>query len=946
VLSTGLLSAVLASAGPAQAQRLNFHNYTSLEGLPQRQVLAVFQDSTGYLWFGTYGGVSRYNGSEFRTFEGRDGLSSNTVTDLTEDGHGRLVVATQRGLCFRQDAGFRCLRAGPQLANDAVRDVERDGDGSLWAATEGGLTHLVDGRPAVHYTTTAGLPSADCYKVRRDGQGVLWVGTAAGLARLEGQRFAAVAPEVLGQRVVPVVLPYAGGLVVGTDAGVFQWRGGALRALSDLPAGGEPAYFTDAAQDASGTVWLATRSGVLRFDGTSLVRLTVREGLLADSVHKVWVDRENNVWFGSEGGASKLVPGPFVSYSTAEGLPHSFVRALGQDGRDRLWVGTRAGVAVLDHQRVSTITTRDGLVSDRIYGFAEVKEGMLIGTLKGLVLWDGRVRRVYGVADGLPFEYVTSLLPDGHGGAWVGTSRGLARWQAGRLRAVAADPLGSAAYILAMRQDGQGRLWLGLRSGGVMVVEGDRIERRGSAAGLTDETIWSMDVDGQGRIWIGSNGDGAFLVDGPRVRRLTSRDGLVNDFVWQVLCDSQGAVWLYTNRGLDRWDGTAFRHYGRGDGLVDLEGSAGAAWRMPSGELWFGSGSGLSRYSPARDVANAVAPAVVIEEAAAGSDRPLAPGARLRYGLGPLTFRFAGLSFRDEAEVRFRYRLLGLSEGWSQPSAERHIAYGHLPPGAYEFQVMASNDDGIWSAAPASFALAVRPPWWQSWPARLAGMLLALGLVATGYAWRVRRVEAERARLERLVAERTAELAARNAQLREIAILDELTQVGNRRYFLETLDLEVKRASRVPRGGSLGLFLLDVDHFKRVNDSHGHPVGDQLLAALAQRLTRCVRSTDLVARYGGEEFAVLLPLASREGTEMLARRVHEALGATPFDLEGLPVSVTVSIGVVHVDGLEDPAQATPARLIRDADAALYQAKQEGRNRVVIAAEDLGAQRAS
>ncbi|HEX6737969.1 MAG TPA: diguanylate cyclase [Vicinamibacteria bacterium] len=950
VLPIGLLGAVLASAGPAQAQRLNFHNYTSLDGLPQRQVLAVFQDSTGYLWFGTYGGVSRYNGAEFRTFEVHDGLSSNTVTDLAEDGQGRLVVGTQRGLCFRQDAGFHCLRAGPQLANDAVRDVERDADGSIWAATEGGLTHLVAGRPAVHYTTAAGLPAADCYKVRRDGQGVLWVGTAAGLARLDGERFTSVAPEVLGRRAVPVVLPYAGGLVVGTDAGAFQLQAGTLRAFGDTPSPGtgegERAYFTDAAQDANGTVWLSTRSGVLRFDGTSLVRLTVREGLLADSVHKIWVDRENNVWFGSEGGASKLVPGPFVTYSTAEGLPHSFVRALGQDDRDRLWVGTRAGVALLDGGRFSTITTRDGLVSDRIYGFAQVKEGMLIGTLKGLVLWDGRVRRVYGVADGLPYEYVTSLLPDGQGGAWVGTSRGLARWRDGRLSEVAAEPLGSAAYILAMRQDGQGRLWLGLRAGGVVVVEGDRIERRGSAAGLSDETIWSIDVDGQGRVWIGSNGDGAFLVDGPRVRRLTTREGLVNDFVWQVLCDSQGAVWLYTNRGLDRWDGSAFRHYGRGDGLVDLEGSAGAAWRMPSGELWFGSGTGLSRYLPARDVANAVPPVVVVEEATAGGSAPLPADARLAYGLGTLAFRFAGLSFRDEAEVRFRYRLRGVSDAWSLPTSEHRIAYGHLPPGAYEFQVMASNDDGVWSAAPARFALTVRPPWWQSWPARLAGILVALGLVASGYAWRVRRVDAERARLERLVAERTAELAARNAQLREIAILDDLTQVGNRRHFLEALDLEVKRASRVPGGGSLGLFLLDVDHFKRVNDSYGHPVGDQLLTALARRLTRCVRSTDLVARYGGEEFAVLLPLASREGTELLARRVHDALGGTPFELEGLEVSVTVSIGVVHVEGLVDPAQATPARLIRDADSALYQAKQDGRNRVVVAAESLGAQRAS
>jgi diguanylate cyclase (GGDEF)-like protein len=943
----GALVAVFVSAWPASAQRLNFHNFTSRDGLPQRQVLAAFQDSTGYLWFGTYGGLSRYNGAEFRTYEAHDGLSSNTVVDLTEDGQGRLVVATQRGLCLREGSGFRCLRAGPDLADDAVRDVERDLDGSVWAATEGGLTHLAAGSPSRHYTLADGLPSADCYKVMRDPAGVLWVGTAAGLARLEGERFATVAPEKLGARVVPVLLAHAEGLLVGTDAGLFLWQRQELRDFPQMPAGEAPAYFTDAIRDSSGTVWLTTRTGVLRLDGASLQRLTARDGLLADAVHRAWADREGNVWFGSEGGLSKLVPGPFVTYSAAEGLPHSFVRALGQDAQGRLWVGTRAGAAVLENERFSSITVREGLVNDRIYGFAAVAEGMLIGTLKGLALWNGGVRRTYGVADGLPHEYVTCLLSDGKGGAWVGTSRGLARWEKGRLRTIPADPHGSTPYILTMRQDQRGRLWLGLRAGGVVVLDGEKIERWGSAAGLTDETIWSIDIDPSGRIWIGSNGDGAFMVDGTQVRRLTARDGLVNDFIWQVLCDGQGAVWLYTNRGLDRFDGVAFRHFGRGDGLVDLEGSAGAASRMPSGELWFGSGTGLSRYLPARDVANAVPPSVVIEEVATGALGPVTAGAELPYGTGTVAFRFAGLSFRDESEVRFRYRLAGIDEDFSLPTPERRIAYGRLPPGRYEFQVTASNEDGLWSREPARFSLVVRPAWWQSLPARLAGGLAVLALLAAAYVWRVRSVEAERARLEGLVAERTAELAARNAQLREIAILDDLTQVFNRRHFLEALDLELKRATRVAGGGSLGLFLLDVDHFKRVNDSYGHPVGDLLLTALARRLTGCVRSTDLVARYGGEEFAVMLPLASREGTELLARRVHEAVSTRPFDLEGRSLSLTVSIGVVHVDGLVEPDETAPTRLIREADAALYQAKQEGRDRVVVAAADaVKAQRAS
>ena len=138
------MPALLAlSTRPAEAQRFNVRSYTNTDGLPQRQVFAVLQDRVGYLWFGTYGGVSRYDGDRFRTFDTGSGLSANTVLDLAEDGAGRLVVATQGGgLCVREGDRFRIVRKGPDLVNDDVQRITRDRDGTLWVATEGGITHL------------------------------------------------------------------------------------------------------------------------------------------------------------------------------------------------------------------------------------------------------------------------------------------------------------------------------------------------------------------------------------------------------------------------------------------------------------------------------------------------------------------------------------------------------------------------------------------------------------------------------------------------------------------------------------------------------------------------------------------------------------------------------------------------------------------------------------
>ncbi len=927
--------ALFLVAAPGAAQRYNFRSYTSQEGLPQKQILAIHQDSTGYLWFGTYGGLSRYNGAEFQTYTTNDGLASNTIRALAEDTQGRLVVGTQGGgVCTREGNRFRCLQAGDRLVSDYVRDLMATPPEGIWVATEGGATQLFESRSR-HFTTAQGLPSNDCRKIARDSRNQIWIGTTRGLARLAQDRFEAVAPEILANRTVQMLFPFRDDLVVGTDSGLFLWRQERLIPFPVEPPPAAGQVFTDAVADEKGTVWLGTYGGVLHYDGTAFELLSKRKGLLNDSVNRVLRDREGSLWFGTEGGVSKLVPGPFLTYTDADGLPDSFVRAVAEDSLGRLWVGTRAGVSVREGNRSWSITKKEGLENERIYALAAPPEGgMLIGTRNGLAFWKGQIRRTYHGADGLPDDYVTSLLPDGEKGVWIGTARGLAHWKEGRItRAVDSADLPSA-FILAMKGDLQGRLWLGLRHGGVAILDGPRVLPKGGSSGLTDEQIWSLDRDNRGRMWIGTNGVGAFVVDQERITHLTTREGLSNDFVWQVLCDPNGEVWMYTNRGLDRYDGRRFRHYGSGDGLLDLEGSTNSALRHSSGELWFGTGVGLLRYIPSSEVRSTVPPKVVLEEVSTSSGGSLRSHAEVPQKTA-VTFRYACLSFRSEAAVRFRYRLLGFEQAWSPPTAERRIVYAGLPAGNYEFQVQGSLDSTVWSTPPVSFPFLVALPFWKTWWFWLSMTLLVAGILVAILSLRVRRVEAERQRLEEMVAARTVELEEKNIRLREMAIVDDLTKLHNRRYFIETLETELRKLSRGPETASLSLMLLDLDHFKHVNDTYGHLLGDQLLAAVADRIRHSVRSIDTVARYGGEEFAVILPVTTLEGAYVLASRIHREIASAPFPIEKQNLTITVSIGISHISGLRRYDESISRELISEADAALYSAKEQGRNRVMI-----------
>jgi len=188
--------------------------------------------------------------------------------------------------------------------------------------------------------------------------------------------------------------------------------------------------------------------------------------------------------------------------------------------------------------------------------------------------------------------------------------------------------------------------------------------------------------------------------------------------------------------------------------------------------------------------------------------------------------------------------------------------------------------------------------------------------------------------LEDKVEERTADLVAANErlsvlnqELEQISITDSLTHAFNRRFFMERIRQEVKRANRY--GSSMSLLMIDIDHFKKVNDTYGHQAGDRVLAGVAGLVATHLRETDVLARYGGEEFALIATPMDLEGARALAERIRQLVEEHTFSGDA-PVKVTISIGV---SSWKPFLRENFEVLIREADDALYRAKAEGRNRV-------------
>jgi diguanylate cyclase (GGDEF)-like protein len=291
--------------------------------------------------------------------------------------------------------------------------------------------------------------------------------------------------------------------------------------------------------------------------------------------------------------------------------------------------------------------------------------------------------------------------------------------------------------------------------------------------------------------------------------------------------------------------------------------------------------------------------------------------------------------------VSCRYRLHGLGSN-SAGAALRESPSPSLPAGQYTLQLICDSPQLLQNQK-AEFSFTVLTPWWQSWTARIAG-LLGFALLFFAALWaRQRHHSRDKERLERAVAERSVELAQANYELQEASLRDPLTGVRNRRFFNSTIGADACQAVRSYRGvptesvdrRDLIFLLVDIDHFKSVNDQHGHDAGDRVLVQIAQRLNSVVRESDFLIRWGGEEFLVVCRSSERNDGEIVASRILAAINREEFEIgNGIRLARSCSVGWAAFPWIPAALNLSVDEILRLADRGLYLAKQSGRNQAV------------
>ncbi len=956
-----LLAAIVLRAAAGQGvepslSRFTFRLWNTSDGLPQNVITAMHQTPDGYLWVGTQGGLARFDGVSFTVFDPstEPAFADRFITALAGDLDGALWVGTRQGLIRYRDGAFQRLTQADGLPLDYVRSLWVENSERVWIGTYGGGLALWEKGNIRPMPLWEGSEEAFVRALFQDSENRFWVGTSKGLMMVQdghARRF-------------------------GEEDGL---RSLFIRAVAEGPPG---------------TVWVGTENG-----GLHVVRDGKLEPVWPETprtVRALHAGRDGGLWVGSQAsGLLRLTEGKRAWLTEAEGLPHNSVWCLLEDGEGSLFLGTRVGLVQIKRGRVRTLTAREGLDHESVRSILQGRDGRIwagteesglqgfsdgrffsprlgplvaraeirsmfedrsgalwLGTRLGVLrVADNQVTRP-GVQDGLSKQGINAFEEDSDGAIWIGTAAsGVWRYFQGSVTVLGEQEGLSSNLVRVLLRARDGRLWVGTEDG-LNRVGPEGVQVFTTKDGLSDDLVFALHEDRDGRLWVGTSGGLSVMSDREGLidcSRLAIRDNPFDETIFRILEDDRGTLWMSTQRGVLRVDRRRLLQTAREGGKLEWErlneldgmatsecngGTQPAGWRMNDGTLWFPSVLGIAVIDP-HDADPSRQPPGAIVESVQAEERffPIQSKVRVPVGIQSLQINYTAPSFQTPDRIVFRYRLDGFDRDWVAAGKRRSAFYTNLGPGDYLFRVSASADGTVWSAREAVAHLYLEPAWHQTKVFRVLAAFLMVGLVIGLYGLRVQVLKNRRGELEKLVHRRTLDLQTANRALRELAAVDGLTRLANHRSFQSRLQAEWRRAARGAR--PLSLILIDIDFFKKFNDTYGHLAGDRCLKAVAHALKQLVRREgELLARFGGEEFVALLPDVGLEEATQLAENARLEIEALGIQHAASSISsvVTVSAGVACQVPTPD---RHPDLLFDAADRAMYQAKAEGRNRVAV-----------
>ena len=710
--------------------------WTTENGLPSNSITDMMQDRNGYLYFGTYSGMVRFDGVEFtvynREFDEKYGFASARCLMQSKD--GAVWVGSNDEGVFRivmdSDEPVVSFTTDNGIPNNSIRGLAEDNDGNVWVATSEGLA-CISPDFKVSRPTSSSLSGVNglCTSLFCSSDGKVWLTTSeeGGLYSIKNGsvlKESLKSDEALNAVFTAVFQDSAGCLWFGVAPHYAVRVRGSEEQVFDLSCGtGKGSSIDSIIEDGSKTLWFATDAGLCICHDGIVQRCSEDEGLLDNNVNKVILDREGSIWMATgRSGVQKLNKGLFKTYSLSNSVN---AIAEGRDGR--VWLGCDNGLDCVRIDGSGAISHESNGITDfcsgtRIRHMEIASNGdILVSAYANLgqlrFSQDGKLVGQWRKSDGLAGEKVRVAVENSKShDIYIGTTKGLSVVDAvtGELSTYTKENGLAHEYIMCICENPfDGTMWLGTDGGGVIVMDKGKFTRQYTTSnGLAGNIIFKISASSDGSVWI-CTGTGISRYKNGSFFNFSNADGIGTESVFQIIADSAGNSWMTSNAGVScakTGELEAFadggqkqrlevKFFNRFDGLRTRGVTSTSLSMVDSkGMLWFTLVDGVAVCDPRKMHKNETKPTVHIEKVIV-DDEDVYPDKDgrivLAAGTKRISIKFAGLSFSSSDPVKYALKLDGFEENFSAWLGSRSAFYTNLKPGSYRFRIKAMNSDGI-----------------------------------------------------------------------------------------------------------------------------------------------------------------------------------------------------------------------------------------------------------
>jgi ligand-binding sensor domain-containing protein/signal transduction histidine kinase len=794
-LASLAFASLLAAAPRPESSQYSYDRWGRENGFSWGAANAIAQSPDGYLWIATEHGLVRFDGYTFRLYAAAGpALKMDDVRQLYTDNQGTLwiLLATTQLLRYR-DGRFEAARDEAQFGINAIGH-RQDGTPLFSSSSFGPLT-FSDGNyerlaandsPAVpgpllqrddtlssrlswatgvmpHRYVQTDSPAAS---IAETSDRTLWLGTRDGLFSLTPGQSLQQGKSVSKTPVNCLLALKRGELWIGTDHGVLRWDGRQLTNAGLSPSLSN-AKITAMMLDRDGNRWLVTSNGLFRTTAEDKEESLSDENTLA-ALHE---DREGDIWVGSHSGLERLREKVFRTISPPENARSG--GPIYVDDTNRLWFAPLdGGLHWFQGQQIGSVV-EDGLDRDVVYSIAGRGSELWIGRQRGGLTYlnfaGGSLRtKTYTRKDGLAQDSVYAVYETQDGTVWAGTlNAGVSKLSRSSFTTYTTANGLSSNSVLAIAERPDGSVWFATPDGLSELAAGHwRVFK--TADGLPSSEISCLFTDSTGTLWIGTKA-GLAILQSAAIQVPANLPKALQEQTLGIAEGKRGGLWVTTANHIVRADraklaaGTVrdadLREFGADDGLPGTEGVK----RSPSlltdsrGQIWVSTNRGISVVDP-KHALRPAAPAMVHIDGVTADGTPLDPSALAMFNDKPrrVTFAFTGISLAAPDRVRYKYKLEGADERWSEPVRERQVTYGNLGSGSYRFVVASTDSQGVWNSDESAFQFRIAPAFWETWWFRVATIAVLALTAFVIYRLRMRAfARRTNLRFEERLAERT-----------------------------------------------------------------------------------------------------------------------------------------------------------------------------------------------